>query len=75
VGLPKKFNVHLGQKVPFVLACFQVSALPRLENPDSDEKDGLFGLDTQITILGKARDRNRKELLRHINMEGILYFV
>jgi hypothetical protein len=74
VRLPKKFNVHLGQKVPFVLACFQVSAPPRLENPDSDEKDALFGLDTQITILGKARDRNRKELLRHINMEGILYF-
>jgi hypothetical protein len=25
--------------------------VPRLENPDSDEKDALFGLDTQITIL------------------------
>jgi hypothetical protein len=36
-------RVHLGQKVPFVLACFQVSAVPRLENPDSDEKDALFG--------------------------------
>jgi hypothetical protein len=41
--------VHLDQKVPFVLACFQVSAAPPLENPDSDEKDALFGLDTQIT--------------------------
>jgi hypothetical protein len=44
-------NVHLGQKVPFVLACFQASAAPQLENPDLDEKDALFGLDTQITIL------------------------
>jgi hypothetical protein len=49
--LPKKFNVHLGQKVPLVLACFQVSAPPRLENPDLDKKDSLFRLDTQITIL------------------------
>jgi hypothetical protein len=40
--LPKKFNGHLGQKMPFVPS--------RLENPDSDEKDALFGLDTQITI-------------------------
>jgi hypothetical protein len=31
----KKFNVHLGQKVRL----FQVSATPRLENPDSDKKD------------------------------------
>jgi hypothetical protein len=46
VRSPKKFNVHLGQKVPFVLACFHISAAPRLENPDSDEKDALFGLDT-----------------------------
>jgi hypothetical protein len=28
------FNVHLCQKVPFVLACFQ-------ENSDSDNKDAL----------------------------------
>jgi hypothetical protein len=35
--------MHLGQKVPFVFACFQDSAAPRLENPDSDEKDALFG--------------------------------
>jgi hypothetical protein len=41
----KKCNVHLGQKVPFVFACFQASARKlRLE------KDTLFGLDTQITI-------------------------
>jgi hypothetical protein len=26
------------------------SAPPRLENPNSDEKDALFGLDTRITI-------------------------
>jgi hypothetical protein len=38
------------KKVPFVLACFQVSAAPPLENPYSDEKDALFGLDTQITM-------------------------
>jgi hypothetical protein len=46
----KKINVHLVQKMNFVLACFQVSAPPRLENPDSDKKHALFGLDTQITI-------------------------
>jgi hypothetical protein len=50
VRSPKKFNVHLGQKVPFVLACFQASAVPRSKNLDSDEKDALFGLDTQIAI-------------------------
>jgi hypothetical protein len=37
--------------LPFVLASFQASATPRPENSDSDEKDALFGLDTQITIL------------------------
>jgi hypothetical protein len=42
--------VHLCQKAPFVLACFQASAAPRPENSDSVEKDALFGLDTQITI-------------------------
>jgi hypothetical protein len=50
VRSPKKFNVHLCQKVPFVLACFQASAAPRPENSDSDGKDALFGLDTQITV-------------------------
>jgi hypothetical protein len=35
---------------PFVFACFQASAAPRRENPNSDKKDALFGLDTQITI-------------------------
>jgi hypothetical protein len=39
------------QKVPFVLTCFQASAAPRPENSDSDEKDVLFGFDTQITII------------------------
>jgi hypothetical protein len=56
--LPKKFNVQLGQKVPFVLARFQVSAPPRLENPDSDKKDAFFGLDTQITILGTLNEND-----------------
>jgi hypothetical protein len=31
-------------------AYFQASAAPRPENSISDEKDALFGLDTQITI-------------------------
>jgi hypothetical protein len=48
VRSPKKFNLHGCQKVTFVLACFQASAAPRPENTDSDEKDALFGLDTQI---------------------------
>jgi hypothetical protein len=51
VKSPKKFNVHLCQKVPFILACFQASAAPRPENSDSDEKHALFGLDTQITTI------------------------
>jgi hypothetical protein len=38
----------------FVLACFQASAAPRLETPDSKEKDALFGLDT-IFFLLKSR--------------------
>jgi hypothetical protein len=37
--------------VLFVLACFQASAAPRPENSYSVEKDALFALDTQITIL------------------------
>jgi hypothetical protein len=32
VQSPKKFNVHLCQKVPFVLTYFQASAAPRPEN-------------------------------------------
>jgi hypothetical protein len=50
VQSPKKFNVHLCQKVLFVLVCL-ASAAPRPENSDSNEKDALFGLGTQITIL------------------------
>jgi hypothetical protein len=46
----KIFYVDLDQKVPLVLACFQVPAAPRLEDTDSDKKYALFGLDTQITI-------------------------
>jgi hypothetical protein len=51
VRSPKKFNIHLCQKVPFVLVCFQASSAPRPENSDSDEKDALFGLGTQISII------------------------
>jgi hypothetical protein len=36
---------------------FQASAAPRPENSDSDEKDALFGLDAQITILIHIRLR------------------
>jgi hypothetical protein len=42
-------SMHLYQKVPFVLACFQASAAPRLENPDA-----LFGLDTLCSLLIKC---------------------
>jgi hypothetical protein len=38
----KKINVHLCQKMPFVLACFDASAAPRPENSDSDEKDAFL---------------------------------
>jgi hypothetical protein len=34
----------------WLLVASVASVAPRLENPDSDEKDALFGLDTQITI-------------------------
>jgi hypothetical protein len=44
---PKKCNVHLCQKLPFVHACFQASAAPPPENSESDEKDALFGLYSQ----------------------------
>jgi hypothetical protein len=50
VRSPKIFYVNLCQKVPFVLACFQASAAPQPENSDSDEKDALLCLNTQITI-------------------------
>jgi hypothetical protein len=53
--------------VPFALACFQASAAPRRENSDSDEKDALFGLDTQITILGE-------DLCENINKSVNRYF-
>jgi hypothetical protein len=51
VWSPKKFNVYLCQKVPFVNACFQASAAPRPEISDSEEKAALFVLDTQITLI------------------------
>jgi hypothetical protein len=47
----RKVTLFERQKVLFVLACFQASAAPRPENSDSAEKDALFALDTQITIL------------------------
>jgi hypothetical protein len=63
VRSPKIFYVHLCQKVPFVLTCFQASAAPRTENRDSDEKAALFGLDTQITILVLSVPRDCTSLL------------
>jgi hypothetical protein len=53
--------MHLCQNVPFVLACFQASAAPRPENSDSEEKDALFGFDTQITILSCANASSTKK--------------
>jgi hypothetical protein len=50
VRSPKKFNVRLCQKMPFVLACFEASAAPRREKSDKGEKDALFRLHTQITV-------------------------
>jgi hypothetical protein len=44
-------SLLLSQKVPFLLACFEASAAPRTENPNSNEKNALFALDTQITII------------------------
>jgi hypothetical protein len=38
-------------KSAFCPRLFQASAAPRPENSNSDEKDALFGLDTQITII------------------------
>jgi hypothetical protein len=49
--MPKNLMCTSAKKCLLVLACFQASAKPRLENPNSDEKDALFGFDTQITIL------------------------
>jgi hypothetical protein len=47
----KTLSFSLCQKVPSVVACFRASAAPRPENSNSDEKDELFGLHTQITII------------------------
>jgi hypothetical protein len=56
--------VHLGQKVP------------RLENPDSDEKDALFGLDTQITILEPSglelKKNNNKRQIKIVDFSIII---
>jgi hypothetical protein len=51
VRSPKKFNVRLCQKVPFVLACFQASAAPQPENSDSTKKGALFALFFVRTVL------------------------
>jgi hypothetical protein len=56
VRSPKKFNVYLCQKVPFVLACFDVSAAPRLENPDSDEKEVPNFCHTRVYEACKKRE-------------------
>jgi hypothetical protein len=51
VRSPKKFNVRLCQKMPFVLTCLEASAAPRREKSDKGEKDALFRLHTQITVM------------------------
>jgi hypothetical protein len=43
--------VHLSQKVLFVLPVVKPRLRLEPENLNSDEKDALFDLDTQITIL------------------------
>jgi hypothetical protein len=45
----KKFNVHLSKKSAFCCHLLEASAAPRPKNSDLNEKDALFGLDTQIT--------------------------
>jgi hypothetical protein len=55
VRSPKKCNVHLCQKVPFVFACFQASTTPLLENPDSDEKDALLALIRKYITIAISR--------------------
>jgi hypothetical protein len=66
-------GVENTQKVPFVLACFQASAAPRTENPDSDEKNPLFGLDTQITIIMLMSAQKIKRVGVNYNSARILY--
>jgi hypothetical protein len=51
--------VYLVFPLPF--PCFQVSAPPRLKNPDSDKKDALFSLDTQIIIVWTVQFRSSLE--------------
>jgi hypothetical protein len=48
--------------VPFILTYFQASAAPRPENSDPDEKDALFGFDTQITIRSGKFSRKQAQL-------------
>jgi hypothetical protein len=55
-GAPSIIKLKMNNNDLFLLLAFcprlfQASAAPRLENPDSEEKDAFFGLDTQITIL------------------------
>jgi hypothetical protein len=60
--------------VSFVLVCFQASAAPRPENSDSDEKDALFGVDTEITTMLLQLSRSRSMSGTMINHEPPPYF-
>jgi hypothetical protein len=52
VRSPKKFNVHLYQKVLFILACFEASAAPRPETQTRTKKMHFLALiDKYVTIL------------------------
>jgi hypothetical protein len=45
-----RFLMHTLPKSAFCPRLLQASAAPRPENSHSDEKDALFGLNTQMTI-------------------------
>jgi hypothetical protein len=55
--------------LPFVLACFQASAAPRLVNPDSEE-DALFGLDSMIS---SKKEQHDNFYLLHFRSGTFLY--
>jgi hypothetical protein len=68
-------SLLLSQKVPFLLACFEASAAPWTENPNSNEKNALFAFDTQITIIimlsAQKIKRVREYYIRKLNvMQG-----
>jgi hypothetical protein len=58
--------------MPFVIACFRATPAPRPENSDSDEKDALFGLDTQITILKLKHNKKHVFLLIFLFIRYVL---